>query len=143
MKTGVRYQSQGGNTKEVAFAIAKAAGCEAESIDKPVDEPLDILFVGGGVYYGGIDPALKTFVEHLDPRLVKSVAVFSTTAAMNRTDMIAAAAESRNIPVHEKKLNMRFGFRNHAWFGGHGKISLTDRQIRAINDFVAKVLAGA
>ena len=59
MKVAVRYQSRGGNTKEIAEAIAKAADVKAEPIDISIDEPVDVLFVGGGVYAHTIDPSLK------------------------------------------------------------------------------------
>jgi flavodoxin len=76
MKIAVRYQSHGGNTKAVTEIIAKAAGVTAESIEKPIDETVDVLFIGGGVYYRNIDPSLKTFLENLNPELVKSIAAF-------------------------------------------------------------------
>jgi len=44
MKVAVRYQSRGGNTKEIVEAIAKVAGVIAESIDVPLDEPVFKLF---------------------------------------------------------------------------------------------------
>jgi flavodoxin len=76
MKITVRYQSRGGNNKEVALTIAKAVNSGAETIRVPIEEPVDVLFIGGGVYLGRIHPSLITFIEKLDPQKVKSVAVF-------------------------------------------------------------------
>jgi flavodoxin len=50
MKIAVIYHSRGGNTKIVAEAIAKAAGVSAEPIHVPLDAPVDLLLIGGGVY---------------------------------------------------------------------------------------------
>ena len=37
MKTAVRYYSRTGNTKVIAEAIAPVAGCQAESIEVPLE----------------------------------------------------------------------------------------------------------
>ena len=42
MKIAIRYQSHGGNTKEVAEEIAKALNITAESIEKPIIEYVDL-----------------------------------------------------------------------------------------------------
>ncbi len=47
MKTAVRYYSRTGNTKVIAEAIAPVAGCQAESIEVPLEGVTDILFLGG------------------------------------------------------------------------------------------------
>lgn len=82
MKIAVRYHSRGGNTKSVAEAIANAAGIKAEPIDVPLDEPVDFLFVGGGVYggvfKGDIDSSLRGYLETLDPNTVKSLRAHKT-----------------------------------------------------------------
>ena len=63
MKVAVRYQTRGGNTKAVAEAIAKAAGVKAKPIDAPISEPVDLLFIGGGVYSLNIDRSPKDYME--------------------------------------------------------------------------------
>jgi flavodoxin len=77
MKIAVRYQSHGGNTKVVTEIIAKAAGVTAESIEKPIDETVDILFIGGGAYYRNIDPSLKIF----NVKTIKLLAYLHATQA--------------------------------------------------------------
>ena len=139
MKIAIRYQSLGGNTKAVAEVIAKAAGVTAESIEKTIDEPVDILFIGGGVYYGDIDSLLKTFLEKLNPELVKSIAAFTTATAMDRTKTITSMAKNKGINTLET-LAFKAGFRNHGLFGGKGNITLTEKQIFIINEFVNKII---
>jgi len=140
MKIAVRYQSRGGNTKEVAETIAKALGVTAEPIEKPVVEPVDLLFIGGGVYKWDIDPALRNFLENLKPELVKSAAAFTTAGGMDKTDIILSIAKSKGINVEKETLPVKFGARNLAWLGGKGYIKLTEKQIRSINDFAKKLI---
>ena len=136
MKIAVRYQSRGGNTKAVAEAIAKAAGVKAEPIDVPLEEPTDLLFVGGGVYMWDIDRPLKDYLQTLNPNLVKSAAAFSTAGGMDGARKIVAIAKEKGIPVREKTLPLKMGAHNHAWLGGKGYITLTDNQLHLIDGFV-------
>jgi flavodoxin len=80
MKVAIRYYSKSGNTKKIACSIAQALGTTAETIDVPVLEPVDVLFLGGALYAGGIDARLQDYIRKLTPALVKSVAVFGTSA---------------------------------------------------------------
>lgn len=87
MAIAVRYQSRGGNTQRIADAIAKVAGVKAEPVTAPLAAPVSLLFVGGGLYAGHMDAALRTFLEGLTPEMVGRVAVFST--AMSPTSIVA------------------------------------------------------
>jgi flavodoxin len=139
MKIEIRYQSHGGNTKEVAETIAKAIGITADSIEKPIIETVDLLIIGGGVYKWDIDPSLKEFLENLTPELVKSVAAFTTAGVMDKTNVILSIAKEKGINVQTETLPIKFGAKNHAWLGGKGYIKLTEKQIHSINDFVNKI----
>jgi flavodoxin len=138
MKIAVRYHSRGGNTKAVAEAIAKALGSQAKTIDTPIDETVDVLFVGGGTYGMNIDAALKTYLENLNPNTVKSVAVFATAAGVNITEKIKGIAKRAGVTVRSETLPVRFWFRN---YGGKGTVTLTDKQTQAVNGFVSKVIS--
>ena len=140
MKVAVRYQSRGGNTKEVAEAIAKAVGVKAEPIDVSLDEAVDILFVGGGVYAHTIDPSLKSYLESLNQDLVKSIAAFTTGAGMSATDKIADIAREKGINTCAKSLPIKKGLKNYRVFGGKGDATLSDKHDRLVNDFVAEIL---
>ena len=82
MKTAVRYYSRTGNTKVIAEAIAPVAGCQAESIEVPLEGVTDILFLGGAVYWGKIPGTLKEYIKSLSPQQVKCVAVFTTAGIL-------------------------------------------------------------
>ncbi|MDR3171551.1 MAG: hypothetical protein LBU17_07985 [Treponema sp.] len=80
MKIAVRYYSKSGNTKKIACAIADAVGTTANTTDEPIAEQVDVLFLGGALYAGGIDVHLRDYIKKLTPAQVKSIAVFSTAA---------------------------------------------------------------
>ncbi|GHU75574.1 hypothetical protein FACS1894188_06730 [Clostridia bacterium] len=142
MKIAVIYQSRGGNTKAVADAIAKAAGVTADPIGKTFEGTADLLFAGGGVYAFGLDKDFKAYLETLSAQNVKKIVPFTTAGSMDKTKDIAAVAEKSSIAITNERLAVSFGMKNHLWFGG-GKspITLTDKQITAVNEFVGKVLA--
>ena len=58
MKVAVRYYTQTGNTRKLCDAIASALGVEAKSVEAPLEEAVDLLFLGSSVYAAGIDPAV-------------------------------------------------------------------------------------
>lgn len=78
MKTAVTYYSKTGNTKKIAEAIAQAAGCGAVPIADILDDKVDILFIGGSIYGGALDPSLVSFIGGLDAKKIKRAALFST-----------------------------------------------------------------
>lgn len=75
-------------------------------------------------------------LQTLDPELVKSVAAFTTAGGMDGTQKIKAIVKERGIHVSEKALPIKLGVHNHAWLGGKGYITLTDKQLKLIHDFV-------
>ena len=88
MKTAVRYYSRTGNTKVIAEAIAPVAGCQAESIEVPLEGVTDILFLGGALYWGKIPRTLKEYIKSLSPQQVKYVAVFTTSGILESASEI-------------------------------------------------------
>ena len=56
MKFAVRYYTQTGNTKKLAEAVADALGVEALPITEPVEEAVDVLFLGNSYYAFSIAP---------------------------------------------------------------------------------------
>ena len=80
MKTKVMYHSFTGNTRKVAEAISSAVGVSAEAITENtrLSEPIDLLFVGDGIYAGRMSAKTKAFIGSLTSEQVGNVAVFGT-----------------------------------------------------------------
>ena len=103
MNTAVRYYSRSGNTKKIAEAIAKGAGCSAVSVDAAeaaITEDVDVLYVGGALYAYGIDKKLKAYLETIPADKVKKAVVFSTAMmSKHALDLIAKALKAKGIAV--------------------------------------------
>lgn len=139
MKISVRYQSRGGNTKAVAEMISKEFHTQALSVDYPINEYTDILFLGGGVYEWKMDNSLCNFIERLPAEKIGQIICFSTTGLMDSTlKQIRKAAEERGIPVNENELLVKMMLRGHSWLGQTGG-NLTEKQRRLVLDFVKKI----
>ena len=46
MKTAIRYYTRSGNTKKLADAIGAALSLQAETVDTPLTEKVDLLLLG-------------------------------------------------------------------------------------------------
>lgn len=140
MEVAVRYQSRGGNTRAVAEEIAKLLGVTAESIDKPIDKKVDILFLGGGVYMWDMDQSLKKYIENLEPEQIGQMVGFSTTGAMDVTlKRIREYGEKKGIPVSDKQLLLVMLLKGHSALGLTGG-KLSDKQKKQIEEFVGSFL---
>ena len=106
MNIAVRYYSRSGNTKAVAEAIAKKAGVKAISVDAAaakLEEPVDVLFIGGALYAYGLDKHLKEYVKTLDKNGVKKAVVFSTSwISKHAIDLLKKGLQEVGIEVAEE-----------------------------------------
>ena len=134
MKTAVRYYTKGGNTKRLAEAVAEAAGVEALPISTPVDEYVDILFLGNSYYAFTIDPEVRDFIRNLDPAKVGKIVNFGSACLLNSTlKKVAAEAAKVGIPVDEREFHCRGAFK-----GLHkGKPDASD--LKAAAEFAKKI----
>lgn len=139
MKIAVRYQSRGGNTKAVAEIISKEFHTQALSVDNPINDYTDILFLGGGVYEWKMDNSLRNFIERLPAEKIGQIICFSTTGIMDSTlKQIRRAAEERGIAVNENELLVKMMLRGHSWLGLTGG-NLTEKQRKLVFQFVKKI----
>ena len=112
MKCAVRYYTKTGNTKKLAEAIAAALGVEALPISEPVDEPVDLLFLGNSYYAFTIDPEVRAFIRSLDKDKVGRLVNFGSAAMLNSTwKKVKAEADKVGIPMHEKEFHCRGEFK--------------------------------
>ena len=112
MKIAVRYYTKSGNTKRLAEAVAAAVGAEALPISVPVDEPVDVLFLGNSYYAFSIDPEVRSFVRSLDKARVGKIVNFGTAAMLNSTwKKVKAEADKVGIPMDGREFHCRGEFK--------------------------------
>ena len=137
MKVAVRYYTKTGNTKRLAEAVAKAVDTEALPISVPVDEPVDILFLGNSYYAFSIDPEVRKFVASLDKTRVGRIVNFGSAAMLNSTwKKVKAEADRAGIPMDKREFHCKGEFK-----GIHkGKPDETD--MKAAAEFARKIMEG-
>lgn len=139
MKIEVRYQSRGGNTKAVAAIIAHEFDITAQSVEIPITEYTDILFLGGGVYEWQMDKTLHEFMNRLDSQKIGQIICFSTTGYMNSTiEQMKHIAEKKGIAINKNELLIKMLLRGHSWLRCEGG-NLSDKQITSVINFVKKI----
>lgn len=136
MKIAVRYYTKTGNTKKLANAIANAVGVEAMDVSAPLNEDVDILFLGSSVYAAGVDNAIKDFISGIDVNVAK-VVNFSTAAVLNSTyDQVKKLLSKKGIKMDEKAFACRGQFlRMH-------KGRPNDEDLKNAEQFAKSILEG-
>jgi hypothetical protein len=64
MKTAIRYYSKFGHTRQMVEAVKDIVGCEPQTVDTPIEEPVDMLLLGAGVLLGWEHTGGCTLYEH-------------------------------------------------------------------------------
>ena len=112
MKVAVRYYTKTGNTKRLAEAVAKALGVEALPISAPVEERVDLLFLGNSYYAFSIDPEVRDFIRRLDKDKVGKIVNFGSAAMLNSTwKKVKAEADKAGIPMEEREFHCKGEFK--------------------------------
>ena len=112
MKIAVRYYTKTGNTKRLAEAVAGAVGAEALPLSSPIEEPVDILFLGNSYYAFSIDPEVREFVRKLDRSKVGRIVNFGSAAMLNSTyKKVKAEADKAGIPMDEREFHCKGEFK--------------------------------
>ena len=112
MKVAVRYYTKTGNTKRLAEAVAKAVGVEALPLSSPIEEPVDILFLGNSYYAFSIDPEVRKFIQLLPADKVGRIVNISSAAMLNSTlKKVKAEAAKRGIAVDDREFHCKGEFK--------------------------------
>ncbi|MBQ1466863.1 MAG: hypothetical protein IIZ27_00105 [Solobacterium sp.] len=112
MKIAVRYYTKTGNTKRLAEAVAKAIGVEALPISTPVDEPVDLLFLGNSYYAFSIDPEVRDFIRSLDSSKIGCIVNFGSAAMLNSTlKKVKGEADKVGIKVDDREFHCKGEFK--------------------------------
>jgi len=112
MKAAVRYYTKTGNTKRLAEAVAKAVGVEALPLSSPIEEPVDILFLGNSYYAFSIDPEVRAFIRSLSKDKVGRIVNFGSAAMLNSTwKKVKAEADKVGIPMEKREFHCKGEFK--------------------------------
>ena len=136
MKIAVRYYTKTGNTKRLAEAVAKAAGLEALPLSSPIEEPVDILFLGNSYYAFSIDPEVRKFIRSLSKDKVGKIVNFGSAAMLNSTwKKVKAEADKVGIPMEQREFHCKGEFK------GIHRGKPDEEDLKAAADF-ARMVAG-
>ena len=64
----------------MAEAIEEIVGAKAAPVTEPLSEPVDLLFLGAGVFLGRVNKAVFDWIDTLSPEKVKCVILFGSCA---------------------------------------------------------------
>ena len=95
MRIEVRYFSKGGGTKKLADAIAKAVGAEARTVDVPLEQYADVVFLGASVYAGKPDPSVVSFIS-ANAKNIGKIVVFGSACTNKSTYAAIKSAAAGN-----------------------------------------------
>ena len=135
MKIAIRYYTKTGNTKKLAEAIGSAINVEAKTIDEPLTEDVDLLFLGSAVYAAGIDKRVKEFIESINVN-VGEVVNFSSAALIESTyKQVKKQVEAKGLKMSENEFHCRGAFK----FVHRGHLDKTD--LKNAQEFAKKVIS--
>ena len=135
MKIAVRYYTKTGNTKRLAEAIAEAVGAEALPLNAPIEEPVDILFLGNSYYAFTIDPEVREFIWKLDKNSVGRIVNFGSAAMLNSTyKKVKAEADKAGIRMDEREFHCKGEFK------GIHKGRPNEKDLAAAADFAKSII---
>lgn len=111
MKIAIRYYTKTGNTKKLADAIASVCNVEAKTVDEPLTEDVDILFLGSAIYAAGIDRAIKDFLKNINVN-VGCIYNFSSAALIESTfGQVKKEAEANGLKISDDEFHCRGAFK--------------------------------
>lgn len=108
MQVAIRYFTETGHTKKLGERLGGAIGVEAKPLTEPVDEKVDILFLGSSYYAFGIAKEVKDFISKLDKEKVGKIVVFGSAAMLNSTiKKVKKEAEKVGIEVDDREFHCK------------------------------------
>ncbi len=130
MKYAVRYYTKTGNTKRLAEAMAQVLGVEAKDLSAPIEEEVDILFLGNSYYAFNIDAQVRNFILGLDKDKVGKIVNFGSAALLNSTyKKVKAVADQVGIQMDDKEFHCKGEFK------GIHKGRPNEEDVKAAADF--------
>ena len=134
MKIAIRYYTKTGNTKKLAEAIGSAINVEAKTVDEPLTEDVDILFLGSAVYAAGIDGKIKEFIKDINVN-VGEIVNFSSAALIESTyKQVKKEVEAKGLKMSEDEFHCRGAFK----FVHRGKPD--DNDLKNVQEFAKRII---
>jgi flavorubredoxin len=99
-----------GHNKRIARAIASVFDVKAESFKKANDELVDLLFIGGGIYAGGLDSKFVEYLKNINKEQKKIVLFSSAASPKEPSVLMRKVLEDSGHTVEEKAFFIRGRF---------------------------------
>ena len=134
MTAAIRYYTRSGNTRKLADAIAQTLALPAETIDTPLEERAELLFLGCSYYAFDMDEKVKKFLKDNKDK-IGAVACFGTSAMMKSMKKpMKKVLDELGIPLLEDEFHCRGSF------GPAHKGKPDERDLAAAQTFAAELL---
>lgn len=106
----VRFYTRSGNTKKLADAVAEAVSVEAKEVSVPLNEKVDVLFLGCSYYAFDVDEAVKNFIVENKDNIGKIVC-FGTSAMMKSMKKpVSKVADTVGVAIANEEFHCRGQF---------------------------------
>ena len=110
MKVSVRFYTRSGNTEKLAKAIAETIGVNAENVSIPLEDKVDILFLGCSYYAFDVDENVKKFIKENRDKIGKIIC-FGTSAMMKSVyKPMKKVAEEYGVDIAKEDFHCRGSF---------------------------------
>lgn len=108
MSIAIRYFSKFGHTKKMVGIIQEQTGVTPETVDVPLKEPVDTLYLGSGVLLGKVNGAVADFIKTLKPEQVKEVICFGSCAIIpSPVPQLRELLQAQGINVSQKEFTCK------------------------------------
>lgn len=108
MSTAIRYYSKFGHSKQMAEVVGEVVGTKPQTVDMPLAEPVDTLYLGAGVLLGKVNGAVIDFIKTLKPERVRRVVLFGSCAIIKSpVPQMQAPLEAQGITVDQRSFTCK------------------------------------
>ena len=110
MKVAVRFYTRSGNTEKLAKVIAEVAGATAKNVSVPLENKIDLLFLGCSYYAFDVDENIKKFIKENKDKIGKIVC-FGTSAMMKSVyKPLKKVAEEYDVEIAKEDFHCHGSF---------------------------------